>query len=50
MNLLVRINLVLAATLGLAALVLGFGCWSLLQANAKHEVMREAGLRAASRG
>jgi HAMP domain-containing protein len=44
MNLLVRINLVLGATLGLAALALGYGCWSLLQANAKHEVMREAGL------
>jgi HAMP domain-containing protein len=44
MNLLVRINLILAATLGIAALALGYGCWSLVQANAKHEVLREAGL------
>jgi protein-histidine pros-kinase len=44
MNLLVRINLVLGATLALAALALGYGCRSLLQANAKQEVLREAGL------
>jgi HAMP domain-containing protein len=44
MNLLVRINLILGATLGTAALALGFGCWSLVQANAKQEVLREAGL------
>jgi HAMP domain-containing protein len=44
MNLLVRINLVLGATLAVAALALGYGCRSLLQANAKHEVLREAGL------
>src|SRR3954454_24313260 len=41
---LVRINLVLGATLALAALALGYGCWSLLQINAKHQVLREAGL------
>ncbi len=44
MSLLVRINLILGATLGLAAAALSYGCWSLLQANAKHEVLREAGL------
>jgi protein-histidine pros-kinase len=44
MSLLVRINLVLGAMLAVAALALGYGCRSLLQANAKHEVMREAGL------
>src|SRR6202022_2501996 len=44
MSLLVRINLILGATLGIAAIALGYGCWSLLQANAKHEVLREAGL------
>lgn len=44
MNLLVRINLILGAALGIAALALGYGCWSLLQANARHEVLREAGL------
>ena len=44
MNLLVRINLVLGATLALAALALGYGCWSLLQVNAKHQVLREASL------
>jgi protein-histidine pros-kinase len=44
MSLLVRINLVLGATLGLAALALGYGCWALLQVSAEHEVMREAGI------
>jgi HAMP domain-containing protein len=44
MSLLVRINLILGATLGIAAVALSYGCWSLLQANAKHEVLREAGL------
>jgi protein-histidine pros-kinase len=44
MNLLLRINLVLGATLATTAFALGYGCWSLLQANAKHEVLREAGL------
>ncbi len=44
MNLLVRINLILGATLAIAALALGYGCWSLLQVNAKHQAMREAGL------
>ena len=44
MNLLVRINLVLVTTLGLAALVLGYVCWFSLQANAKREAIREAGV------
>ena len=44
MSLLVRINLILGITLGIAAVALGYGCWSLLQANAKHEVLREAAL------
>jgi protein-histidine pros-kinase len=44
MNLLVRINLALGATLAVAALALGYGCRSLLQANAQQEVLREAGL------
>jgi protein-histidine pros-kinase len=44
MNLLVRINLVLGATLALAALGLGYVCWASLQANAKQEAVREAGV------
>lgn len=44
MSLLVRINLILGATLGIAAVALSYGCWSLLQANARHEVIQEAGL------
>jgi len=44
MSLLVRINLILGATLLLAAAALSYGCWSLLQANAQLEVVREAGL------
>jgi protein-histidine pros-kinase len=44
MSLLVRINLILGGTLGIAAVALGYACWSLLQANAWHEVVREAGL------
>jgi protein-histidine pros-kinase len=44
MKLLVRINLVLGATLGLAALVLGYACGSLLQLNAEREALRAAGV------
>jgi len=44
MSLLVRINLILGATLLLAAIALSYGCRSLLQSNAKLEVMREASL------
>jgi HAMP domain-containing protein len=44
MSLLVRINLIFGAALGAGALVLAYVCWSVLQANARHEVIREAGL------
>jgi HAMP domain-containing protein len=44
MNLLVRINLFLGAILGLAGLLLGYACWSALQANAMNEAVREAGV------
>jgi HAMP domain-containing protein len=44
MNLLVRINLVLALAFALAALAVGWACSSMLQANAKQESLREAGL------
>src|SRR5580698_10619495 len=44
MSLLVRINLIFGAALGAGALVLAYVCWSVLQANARHEVVREAGL------
>lgn len=44
MSLLVRINLILGATLLCAAIALSYGCRSLLQANAKLGVMREAGV------
>jgi HAMP domain-containing protein len=44
MNLLVRINLALSATLGLSGLLLGYACWYLLQANAMNEAVREAGV------
>jgi HAMP domain-containing protein len=44
MSLLVRINLILGATLLLAAIALSYGCRTLLQENAKLEVIREAGV------
>jgi HAMP domain-containing protein len=44
MSLLVRINLAVGATLGLGGLLLGYACWSLLQANAMNEAVREAGV------
>jgi protein-histidine pros-kinase len=44
MSLLVRINLILGATLLLAAIALSYGCRSLLQENAKRGVIREAGV------
>jgi len=44
MSLLVRINLILGATLLFAAIALSYGCQSLLQSNAKLEVIREARL------
>ena len=44
MNLLVRINLALGVTLGVATFAVGAACWSMLQANAQREVLQEAGL------
>jgi HAMP domain-containing protein len=44
MNLLVRINLALAAAFTLAGLAVGATCYSMLQANAKREALREAAL------
>jgi len=44
MSLLVRINLILGATLLLAAIALSYGCRSLLQENAKLAGVREAGV------
>ena len=44
MSLLVRINLILGATLLLAAIALSYGCRSLLQQNAQLGVIREAGV------
>jgi len=44
MSLLVRINLILGATLLLAAIALSYACRSLLQSNARIEVIREAAL------
>jgi HAMP domain-containing protein len=44
MNLLVRINLVLAVAFALAAFAVGWACSSMLQENAKQETLRQAGL------
>jgi protein-histidine pros-kinase len=44
MNLLVRINLALAAAFALAALAVGGTSYSMLQANAQREALKEAGL------
>ena len=44
MSLLVRTNLILGATLLLATIALSYGCRSLLQSNARIEVIREAAL------
>jgi HAMP domain-containing protein len=44
MNLMVRINLVLALAFVLAALAVGWACSAMLQENAKQETLREAGL------
>ena len=44
MNLLVRINLVLALAFVLAALAVGWACSAMLQENARQETLREAGL------
>jgi HAMP domain-containing protein len=44
MNLLVRINVALATSFAVAAVALGAACSAMLQANAKVEVLREAGM------
>jgi protein-histidine pros-kinase len=44
MNLLVRINLALGSAFIVAALALGYACSRLLENNARHELLREAGL------
>lgn len=44
MSLLVRINVALVATFAIAAAALGYACTSMLQANAKREVLQQAGL------
>ncbi|HEY1491717.1 MAG TPA: DUF3365 domain-containing protein [Steroidobacteraceae bacterium] len=44
MNLLVRINLVLALAFALAGLAVGWACSAMLQENARQETLREAGL------
>lgn len=44
MNLLVRINLALGSAYLLSALALGYACSRLLEINARHELLREAGL------
>jgi len=44
LSLLVRINVALAATFVIAAAALGYACSSMLQANAKREVLQQAGL------
>jgi HAMP domain-containing protein len=44
MSLLVRINLVLGLVSAAAACVAGYACWTILEANARREVLAEAGL------
>jgi HAMP domain-containing protein len=44
MGLLLRINLALGAVFICAALVGGYACWTILEANARREVFAEAGL------
>jgi protein-histidine pros-kinase len=44
MNLLLRINLALGAVIALGAVAAGFICWSILEANARREVLAQAGL------
>ncbi|HEY6456925.1 MAG TPA: hypothetical protein VIY90_16755 [Steroidobacteraceae bacterium] len=44
MNLLLRINLALAAVLALGAVAAGVICWAILESNARREVMTQAGL------
>jgi HAMP domain-containing protein len=44
MSLLFRINLVLGAVLICAGLIFGYVCWTILDANARREVLAQAGL------
>jgi HAMP domain-containing protein len=44
MSLLFRINAALGAAFLMAALIAGYFCWTMLQANAQREVLAEAGL------
>jgi len=44
MSLLVRINLLLGLVSAGAALLAGFACWTILETNARREVLAEAGL------
>jgi HAMP domain-containing protein len=44
MSLLIRINLALGAVCIAAALIAGYACWTILEANAQREVFSEAGL------
>jgi hypothetical protein len=44
MNLLIRINLALAAIFVIGALITGFACHAVLQANAEREILAQAGL------
>jgi HAMP domain-containing protein len=44
MSLLVRMNAVLGAAFAVAALIAGYVCWSILAANARQQVLAEAGL------
>jgi HAMP domain-containing protein len=43
-SLLIKINASLGAVFALAALIAGFVCWTVLENNARHEVLAEAGL------
>jgi HAMP domain-containing protein len=43
-SLLIKINAALGAVFALAALIAGFVCWTVLENNARHEVLAEAGL------
>jgi len=44
MSLLIRINLALSAVFVAAALLAGYACWDILEANARREVIAQAGL------
>jgi HAMP domain-containing protein len=44
MSLLIRINAALGAAFAVAALIAGYVCWTILEGNARREVLAEAGL------